>query len=105
MRDIQTAPTVPTVGMGATHNVGSDSYPYTIIEVSANGQRIRVQEDTATRVDSNGMSESQDWIYERNPSGKVLEFSLRKFGIWREKGEKHCSLSIGIRRMYQDPSF
>jgi len=104
MRDTLT-PVVPVVGMGVTYCVGSDSYPYTVIEVSKSGKRVRVQQDTATRVDSNGQSEAQTWLYESDPDGKVMEFSLRKTGVWRPKGSDHCYLSLGGRRKYSDPSF
>lgn len=94
----------PEVGMGATIHVGSDSYPATIIQITQNGKRIVIQEDDATRVDDNGMSESQDYAYQANPNGTIHIATLRKDGHYRLTGEK-TPVSIGIRRRYYDFSF
>lgn len=94
----------PEVGMGATIHVGSDSYPATIIQVTQNGKRVILQEDDATRVDSNGMSESQDYTYQTNPQGTIHIATLRKDGRYRLTGEK-TPVSIGFRRKYYDYSF
>lgn len=93
----------PKVGDGATINMYSDRHPATIIEVCG-PKKIRVQEDKATRIDSNGMSESQEYSYEANPNGYIATYTLRKNGMWIEsKGSN--GLTIGIRRKYHDFSF
>ncbi len=92
------------IGMGATIQIGSDSYPATVIQVTNNGKRIVVQEDTATRVDTNGMSESQQYTYEPNPQGTIHIATLRKDGRWRLTGSK-TPISLGFRRKYYDYSF
>lgn len=99
--------TIPEVGMGATHRVGSDSYPYTIVEVVSD-KKIIVQQDAARRTDSNGLSESQEYEYTRNPDSPKIVVTKRKDGRWRRQGESITStmtFSLGVRRMYQDPSF
>lgn len=90
--------------MGATIHVGSDSYPATVIQVTRNGKRVVVQEDNAIRVDTNGMSESQQYTYEPNPQGAIHIATLRKDGKYRETGGK-TPISIGFRRKYYDYSF
>lgn len=104
MKKKSTTSNIPTVGMGATIHVGSDSYPATVIQVTRNGKRVVIQEDTATRIDSNGMSESQDYKYEPNPQGEIHIVTLRKDGRYRETGGK-TPVSIGFRRKYYDFSF
>lgn len=98
---------IPVVGMGATMCVGSDSYAFTIIEVSASKKRIKIQEDKATRIDNNGMySEAQDYFHEYNTNGTIYTVSLRKDGRWRISGEsKGMIVSIGYRRTHRDPHF
>jgi len=90
----------PTVGMGATKIMFSDRHPYTVIEVMSE-KRIKVQEDSATRTDKNGFSESQEYTYEPNPNGTVYTLSLRKDGRWRVVGDTQV-FSVGTRREYYD---
>jgi len=92
------------IGMGATIQIGSDAYPATVIQVTNNGKRVVVQEDTATRVDNNGMSESQQYTYEPNLQGTIHIATLRKDGRWRLTGGK-TPISLGFRRKYYDYSF
>lgn len=93
----------PKVGDGATISYGSDRYPYTVIEVSKSGTRIRIQEDEA--VLTNGSPyEDQEWSYSRNKDGAVKTASLRKDGRWRLMG---CEIYVylGSRSRYNDPCF
>ena len=93
----------PKVGDGATINMYTDRKAATIVEVLT-PKKIRVQLDNATRIDSNGMSEVQDYSYERDPEGPIYTFTQRKNGMWIEsKGSN--GLTIGIRRQYHDFSF
>ena len=94
----------PVVGLGATISGYTDRYAATIIEVSANGKKIVVQEDAAKRVDSNGMSESQIYEFSRNPNGRVRKFYLNKSNRWQEsKGT--ARLTVGHRNAYHDFTF
>jgi hypothetical protein len=97
------------VGTGCTYRVWTDTHACTVIEVSANGKLVTVQEDKATRTDRNGLSESQDYTYERDLSGSIHKFSLRANGHWKLVGQSAKSpggtLSFGGRRSYRDPSF
>lgn len=104
MRKKLTTSNIPTIGMGATIHVGSDSYPATVIQVTRNGKRVVIQEDIATRIDNNGLSESQEYTYMPNPQGEIHIVTLRKDGRYRETGGK-TPVSIGYRRKYYDPSF
>jgi hypothetical protein len=95
---------VPEVGMGATITMYTDRHACTIIDVSPFGRRIIVQEDAATRTDTNGMSESQTYSYTPDPKGAVCVFSLRKDGRYVERCGSN-GLLVGSRRHYHDFSF
>ena len=94
--------------MGVTLLHWTDRSPATIIKVSKNGKSIDVQEDKATRVDSNGMSECQGYLFDPNPLGPVYTYTLRSNGRWVRKGEpmrQGGALRIGERDKYHDFSF
>lgn len=96
--------TRPEIGMGATILMYSDRHAATIIDIHPNGKRIVIQEDTATRTDNNGISESQAYTYTPNPNGETHTVSLRKDGSWRISKSK-TQVGIGYRREYYDYSF
>lgn len=89
----------PVVGMGATICCWSDRHAATIVKVTQ--CQIHVQEDIATRTDSNGMSDCQTYSYAPNPDAPVIVFRKTKRG-WRSKSG---GLLIGTRREYYDYSF
>lgn len=97
---------VPVVGMGATILCWTDRHAATVVKVSPSGKTVWVQEDTATRTDSNGMSEVQTYEYTANPAAPLKAFRLGKHG-WREAGSggKGNALALGVRRSYHDFSF
>lgn len=108
---------VPEVGMGATVCGYSDRHAGTVTGVRpvAKGQafEVSVQQDTATRTDKNGMSESQEYAYTPDPKGRVYRFRLDKSGRYREvgsdgrmakKGDGY-GLLLGHRDEYYDFSF
>lgn len=63
------------VGDGATICYYTDRKAATVIAKTA--KTITVQEDTATRVDKNGMSDSQAYSYAANPNGSSLMKTLK----------------------------
>jgi hypothetical protein len=94
----------PYVGMGATVNHWSDRYPATIIQITHNGKRLVLQEDKYTRTDQNGMSECQEYSYEKNEQGDIHFATQRKDGTFRIVGSKTI-VSLGVRSRYYDFSF
>jgi hypothetical protein len=99
---------LPEMGTGATVLGWTDRHAATVIAVSKNGMQITVQQDTATRTDDNGMSESQSYSYEPNPNGFKSRYSLRSNGQWVRVGsstKNGARLCLGIRREYHDYSF
>lgn len=93
--------------MGCTLLYHSDRHAATIIEV-VNERRIFIQRDIATRIDSNGMSDAQDYSYQPNPEAAKEEFTLRKNGRWVKKGESAkngLGIALGYRKEFYDYSF
>ena len=88
------------IGEGVTISCWTDCMAYTVIERTA--KTITIQRDRAIRTDNYGMSECQEYRYERNPKGSTM--TMR----WSEK--KHCWVN-GVytgskgRREYYDYSF
>ena len=106
----------PKVGDGATILHWSDRSPATVIEVTATKQGwvVAVQGDHAKRIDSNGMSEMQEYEYTPNPNGGISYFRLeekgwrsvrpgKRAGSWKLGGDG--GLLIGKREKYYDFSF
>lgn len=100
----------PEVGMGATILMWSDRRPATIVEVirfktgaqAGQVKAVVIQEDDATRIDSNGMSDAQSYTYEPQPAAAKETFPKRKDGRFASSG---VSLRIGSREKYYDYSF
>lgn len=99
----QSRQAVPVVGMGATELCFTDRHAYTIVEVMT-PRYIVVQQDTATRLDKNGMSEAQDYTFTPDPNGKRVAITLRKHNGWVERGGR-ARFAIGERSEYHDYSF
>lgn len=101
-------PATPVVGQGATILHWTDRSPATVVEVSGKGKTVVVQDDNYQRTDSNGQSESQDYIYSPNPQGNKRTYTLRKNGRWVAKGENLVNgsrVALGNRERYYDYSF
>ena len=92
------------VNDGATINHYSDSHACTVIEVSPNGKKIKVQRDKAVLLNGVTSGEAdalefqaggfvghtsgkQRYKYEVDLNGHILEASLRKNGKWFIKGD------------------
>lgn len=92
------------VGDGVTILRWSDRTPATVIEIRPGRYPVVViQEDHAARIDQNGMSEMQDYTYERDPDGTTHEVSFRR-GAWRVRGSDN-GVHFGSREKYWDPTF
>jgi hypothetical protein len=99
-------PAIPQVGMGATILYHSDRSAYTIIAVD--GKQITIQRDKVTRIDKNGMSESQDYTYAPSPQGEIKTATLRKNGTYVIRGDAlrgGTIVRVGVRDEYYDFGF
>lgn len=109
----------PEIGMGATITAYSDRYAGTVTHLTKDGRDyiLTVREDHATRIDNNGMSESQEYIYQENLHGRIFTFKKNKKGVWREckynretsrwniDKDDGCGLILGERDAYYDFDF
>lgn len=91
-------------GMEATLHVGSDCYPYIVIDVLRRGQQIILQAMETKPAPNSDFYNNQKWITTPNPNGKIIKANKK-----RRNGhyyvEKYMPVSFGKARMYQDPSF
>ena len=99
---------LPVLDGPATVLSYSDRYPCTVISVT--DKEVIVQEDHSRRIDSNGMSETQNYDYSRNAYGRTFTYrkvkSGRRKGQWREGGlTAGCGIIFGTREKYYDFSF
>ena len=113
------------VGDGATMLLWSDRHAATVVAVryfktgTRKGQvkEVDVQRDKATRVDTNGMSESQEYEYQPQPDAPVRTYRADAKGRLRELVPEErlpnhgpwrmgtAGLLVGARREYHDFSF
>jgi hypothetical protein len=90
------------VGDGATICYYTDKEAGTIIKRTKN--TITYQRDKAIRIDNNGMSDCQEYRYERNPNGKIEVYHWSdKYGCFRNS--KNHLYVINGRYEYFDYSF
>lgn len=94
------------VGDGATYYIGSDRYPFTIIEIVSD-KKVILQRDHYRRIDNNGLSENQTYEYFPNSYAERIVVTKRKNGRWYKQGESMGAgqYSLGVRRAYQNPSY
>lgn len=78
--------TLPEVGKGATILHWTDRSAYEVIEVSENKMECTIQRYDPERVDGLGMSDSQDYKYEKLTEEKM--HLVWRQGAWREKGSE-----------------
>ena len=90
--------------MGATVHLWSDNTPYTIVSISKSGHKLILQEDKYRRLDGNGMSEVQKYVFQPDPDGAKISATKRKDGYYRVS-KSNSFVVIGQRRRYYDYSF
>lgn len=97
----------PEVGMGATMMGYTDRTPYEIIEVK-DERHITVRALNYKRIDTNGMSESQEYEYTSDENNATSRLFLTKQGQWRERYNDRSlgrTFVIGYAEKYHDFSF
>lgn len=110
----------PAEGMGLTFLSWTDRSAGTINKVYRNAAGRPVMfvatEDKATRVDNNGMSESQRYVFERQPDATPVIFRIDRKGQWRRAhlteftarwvfDEPSQTVHLDARSCYHDFSF
>jgi len=110
---------LPKEGDGATLLGWTDRHAATVICVMMVNKKhtVSVQRDMAIRTDKNGMCESQEYEYKRDPSGQIVHFRWNdktnswveivhneKTGRWN-KAYSQSGVLFGERNEYYDFSF
>lgn len=97
-------PPVVKVGDGATFGIGSDRYPYSVVEVNATGTVLVIQCDNFTGGAAHDYFGDQKWVFSPNKNGDKKTIKWHR-GKWIISGDKSGGINIGKRDAYQDPSF
>lgn len=98
----------PEVGGLATFGIGSDSYAYTVIEVSATGHKVVLQERSSKPTKDSDYFGDQRYVTYENLEGSKMVATRRttKRGVtYRPKGSSCGTVTFGAARRYTDPSF
>ncbi len=90
------------VGDGATLAWWSDRTGCTVIDVTRT--TVLIQEDTAIRIDNNGMSDAQTYRHVHNPDGRVHKVRMTRRG-WRVGGRNGNAVGFNGRSTYHDFTF
>jgi hypothetical protein len=91
----------PKIGMGATEIMGTDRYPFTIIQI-ASKNRLIVQADKYSAIGTN-TANNQNYEYKPDTNGKTEKLILTKYG-WKILGEP-VYFKIGYRKAFYDWGF
>ncbi len=97
-----------TVGMPVTRYVGSDRYPYEVVEVSDDQNHVVVREMRATPADGFDYYSNQVYTFESVDYGHTVELSRRKDGGLRPVGSsmrEPTHFGFGYASFYHDPCF
>ena len=97
---------IPKVGDLATYCIGSDRYPYEVVEVSKSGKTVTLRAMSYEIVEGSAFDGSARYCYHRNPQGSTMKATLRKDGRYRQTGcSNYGSVAIGYADAYRDPHF
>jgi hypothetical protein len=108
---------VPNIGDGATILSWTDRDPATVIDVEEKGKYIYVttQDDDFRRVDNNGISEEQSYLFIPDPGGSIRHWRItqrgdvervminEQTGRWNKWGDG--GIRFGERAKFHDFSF
>jgi hypothetical protein len=102
------------IGEGVTQYLYTDRKAYSVVEKKDKGV-LRITQDTTTRTDTKGMSDTQSYDYETNWDEEGILIKMGRDGSWgmviinqetgRFKNVKYGKFSIGSREKYHDYSF
>jgi hypothetical protein len=94
------------IGTHGTYQIGTDSYPVTVVGVERNGRVVTVQFDTAKHnAGSNYYGIQRHMIY-RNEKGRTEKFTWKPSAqCYTLKGRPHGFLHLGEWKAYTDPCF
>ena len=93
------------VGDGATMSVGSDMYPYTVVEVNKSGKTLTIQQDDFTLV-SGDIYSGAEYSYSQNKDAQteVVRWSDKR-NCFKGAGRHGTRVYVEYRNYYYDPCF
>lgn len=97
--------TTPAINQHGSFNVGSDTNPCTVVEVSKSGHRVTVEVDDFRAGPGHDYYGQQNWVCERRVGGARKVFTRRASGHYVAVGCKYSVLSTDGWFAYRDPSF
>ena len=107
--DTVVVPIYPRVGMRITQGIGSDRYPYEVVETDGKviPNRISVRRMKTNPIENFNYYSNQIYTYESDLDASTMVMTLRSDGYYRPQGHKKGSeyWSFGYAEYYQDPSF
>ena len=92
--------TEPVAGQGATVLMWTDRYAYEVMKVSADKKKAILQQYLPERTDNHGMSDTQDYKYEK--LNGVDKYVVYKWNAWRWEESKIVFTPAGISLPYEE---
>lgn len=99
---------LPAVGTKGYKPIGTDRYPITVTWVSPDANKIRFRQAKFTRIDNNGLSETQEYHIEDDVNVPEVNATLCKNGYYYTLGGMKNGQRLVIHNQYVaylDPSF
>lgn len=94
-----------TVGTGVTEVSGSDSYPYTVVEVMS-PTKCRITPDMCQVLSGAESHGDAEYMITPHPNQKGFIIRKNKQGYWKRLGSpKGSNFYVGHRVAYRDPHF
>ena len=75
-------------GLYLNHYIGSDCYPYKVVEVSSSGKTVLAKKMNARRKEGSEPY-SQCWEYSDSEGSPLKKFTQRKSGVFKPVGEHY----------------
>lgn len=100
---------IDPIGMGVTHHIGGDKYPFTIVDLTESGKTLYVNQDIPTIISGDFENNNAIIDYKFNSCQIIIKkLTFRKDGVYRESGTRTSKTdyyTVGKREYYLDPNF
>ena len=93
---------VPKVGELCTQIIGSDSYPYEVIEVSKSGLQCKIRRLDAKPAEGFDYYVNQKYVYSSNKNNPIKIAKMNNRGLYTYN---NLRIKFGDAIYYRDPSF
>ena len=93
---------VPKVGELCTQTIGSDSYPFEVVEVSKSGLQCKIRRLDATPAEGFDYYTHQEYVYSSNENNPTKIVKMNSRGLYTNN---KLRIKFGYAIYYKDPSF